>query len=91
MAFSIKQPNGSTLERFRRGAGPHTGVHVIYVRNDLGAIVHHHPAIAANGTFTDRVLFPTGGRYRVVVDVYPQQTTPQPGSAAFAPADYQGF
>jgi len=90
VAFSIKQPNGSTLERFRRGAGPHTGVHVIYVRNDLGAIVHHHPAIAANGTFTDRVLFPTGGRYRVVVDVYPQQTTPQPNFQIFTSVAVSG-
>ena len=36
-----------TLTKFKRGAGPHTGVHVIFVRGDLGAIVHHHPPIAA--------------------------------------------
>jgi hypothetical protein len=83
VVYSIKQPDGTTLTRFRRGAGPHTGVHVIYVRSDLGAIVHHHPAISANGTITDHVDFPTGGRYRVVVDVYPQQTTPQPNFQLF--------
>jgi hypothetical protein len=83
ITYSIQQPNGSNLTKFKHGAGPHTGVHVIYVRDDLGAIVHHHPHIAANGTFTDSVLFPTGGPYRVVIDVYPQQSTPQPNFQLF--------
>lgn len=83
IAFSIQQPDGSNLTQFRRGPGPHTGVHVIYVRNDLGAIVHHHPHIAADGSFTDTVAFPSGGPYRVVIDVYPQQTTPQPNFQLF--------
>jgi hypothetical protein len=83
VSFSVRQPGGSTLAQFRHGAGPHRGVHVIYVRSDLGAIVHHHPAIAANGTFVDRVCFPSGGRYRVVVDVYPRQTAPQPNFKLF--------
>jgi hypothetical protein len=83
ITFSIQQPDGSNLTKFRHGAGPHTGVHVIYVRNDLGAIVHHHPHIAADGSFTDTVAFPSGGPYRVVIDVYPQQTTPQPNFQLF--------
>jgi hypothetical protein len=83
IVYRIKQPDGTTLTRFRHGPGPHTGVHVIYVRSDLGVIVHHHPPISADGTITDHVDFPTGGRYRVVVDVYPQQTTPQPNFQLF--------
>jgi hypothetical protein len=83
IVFSIQQPNGSNLTKFKRGAGPHTGVHVIYVRDDLGAIVHHHPHIAANGSFTDTVDFGLGGPYRVVIDVYPQQSTPQPNFQLF--------
>jgi hypothetical protein len=83
IVYAIVQPDGSRLTRFRRGAGPHTGVHVIYVRSDLGAIVHHHPPVSADGTITDHVDFPTGGRYRVVVDVYPQQTTPLPNFQLF--------
>jgi hypothetical protein len=83
ITYSIQQPNGSNLTKFKRGVGPHTGVHVIYVRDDLGAIVHHHPHIAANGTFTDTVDFPSGGPYRVVIDVYPQQSTPQPNFQLF--------
>jgi hypothetical protein len=90
ITYSIQQPNGSNLTQFKRGAGPHTGVHVIYVRDDLGAIVHHHPHIAANGTFTDTVDFPLSGPYRVVIDVYPQQSTPQPNFQLFTRVRVRG-
>jgi hypothetical protein len=82
-AFRIVKPDGKTLTEFRRGAGPHTGVHVIYVRRDLGAIVHHHPPIAANGTIRDNVAFPAAGPYRVVIDVYPANAGPQPNFQLF--------
>ena len=32
VSFVIRQPDGQPLTRFRRGAGPHTGVHLIIVR-----------------------------------------------------------
>ena len=63
---------------------------MIYIRNDLGAIVHHHPQIAANGSFTDTVFFPSGGPYRVVIDVYPQQSTPQPNFQLFTRVHVKG-
>jgi hypothetical protein len=90
ITYSIQQPDGSNLTQFRHGPGPHTGVHVIYIRNDLGAIVHHHPHIAADGSFTDTVAFPSGGPYRVVIDVYPQQTTPQPNFQLFTRVRVKG-
>ncbi len=90
ITFSIQRPGGGNLTKFKRGAGPHTGVHVIYIRNDLGAIVHHHPHIAPNGSFTDSVLFPSGGPYRVVIDVYPQQTSPQPNFQLFTRVRVKG-
>jgi hypothetical protein len=90
ITYSIQQPDGSNLTKFKHGAGPHTGVHVIYIRNDLGAIVHHHPHIAANGSFEDSVLFPSGGPYRVVIDVYPQQTAPQPNFQLFTRMQVRG-
>ena len=77
VSFVIRQPNGKPLTSFRRGPGPHTGVHLIYVRRDLGAIVHRHPPIAADGTITDTVTFPEPGPYRLVVDAYPNTTGPQ--------------
>ncbi|MDX6470454.1 MAG: hypothetical protein QOF75_2257 [Gaiellaceae bacterium] len=67
----IVQPDGTTLKAFKRGNGPHTGVHLIFVRRDLSTIVHRHPPIAADGTFTDTIAFPAAGPYRVVVDAYP--------------------
>ena len=70
--FRIDQPSGVALTRFRTGSGPHTGVHLIIVRSDLGAIIHQHPKPGPGGEFRPVVTFPTPGRYRVVVDVYPQ-------------------
>jgi hypothetical protein len=89
-SFRIVQPDGKALTQFRRGAGPHTGVHVIYIRRDLGEIVHHHPPIAADGSVRDSVGFPAPGPYRVVIDVYPQQVTPQPNFQLFTAVDVPG-
>jgi hypothetical protein len=97
LSFRIVQPDGKTLTNYRRGAGPHTGIHLIFVRSDLGAIVHHHPPLGDDGTLTDTVTLPSPGRWRVVVDAYPadeQQpnfqlfktlTVPGPAPAAVVP------
>jgi hypothetical protein len=69
--FFIREPSGARLVRYRRGAGPHTGVHVIVVRDDLASIVHQHPPITANGDINTTVTFPAPGHYRVLVDAYP--------------------
>ena len=77
VSFVIRQPDGKPLTQFKRGPGPHTGIHLIIVRDDLAYIVHRHPPIAADGTVRDSITFPAPGRYRAVVDVYPaggQQT-----------------
>jgi len=76
LSFTIRQPSGRTLTSYRRGAGPHTGVHVILVRSDLGAIAHYHPPIGADGKVEERVTVPTDGRYRLVVDAYPNLAGP---------------
>ena len=47
ISFTIEQPSGAPLTSYRTGSGPHTGVHLIIVRSDLGAIVHKHPPIGA--------------------------------------------
>ncbi|HST16204.1 MAG TPA: hypothetical protein VLK36_00935 [Gaiellaceae bacterium] len=72
VSFVIQQPDGKPLTAFKRGPGPHTGVHLIFVRDDLGYIVHRHPPIAADGTIHDRIAFPAPGTYRAVIDVYPR-------------------
>jgi hypothetical protein len=71
LAFTIRQPSGAPLTSYRRGDGPHTGVHVIVVRDDLGTIIHRHPPIGPDGQITQRIDFPSPGPYRVLVDAYP--------------------
>jgi hypothetical protein len=71
MSFDIRQPSGTVLTTYRRGVGPHTGVHLIFVRSDLGVLIHTHPPISRSGRADERVDFPTPGRYRLVVDAYP--------------------
>ena len=71
VSFAIRQPDGTALTDFKTGPGPHTGVHLILVRRDLAHFIHRHPAVAADGTISQRVVFPASGSYRVVIDVYP--------------------
>jgi len=83
VSFTIEQADGSPLTTFRRGPGPHTGVHLIYVRDDLSTIIHHHPPVGAGGKIVDPVTFPQPGPYRLVIDVYPASCpgTPSPAIA----------
>jgi hypothetical protein len=69
--FAVRTPDGKILTHFRKGAGPHTGVHLIIVRDDLSTIVHLHPPIPASGRLAIAVDLPRAGRYHVLVDVYP--------------------
>jgi hypothetical protein len=83
VSFTIQQADGSPLTKFRSGPGPHTGVHLIYVRDDLSTIIHQHPPIAPDGRITTDVAFPAAGRYRVLVDVYPAAAGPLPNFQLF--------
>jgi hypothetical protein len=83
ISFSIIEPSGKALTRYRTGSGPHTGVHVIFGRSDLGAIVHVHPPIGAGGRIVEDVTFPAPGRYRVVVDAYPRLAGVSPNFQLF--------
>jgi hypothetical protein len=77
ISFTIEQPSGATLTKYRTGAGPHTGVHLIFVRRDLSTIIHRHPAnIPADGGITDTITFPAPGPYRLIVDAYPRLAAP---------------
>jgi hypothetical protein len=75
LRFAVLTPDGKVLTRFRTGPGPHTGVHLIIVRDDLSTIVHKHPPIPASGRLTLPVDLPRAGRYHVLVDVYPATGT----------------
>ena len=71
LRFAVRTPDGKIMTRFRSGAGPHTGVHLIIVRDDLSTIVHKHPPIPASGRLALPVTLAQAGRYHVLVDVYP--------------------
>ncbi len=75
VSFVIQQPDGSPLLHFKRGPGPHTGVHLILVRHDLAYLIHRHPPNATDGTVRQTVTLPAPGVYRLVVDVYPASGT----------------
>lgn len=35
VGFTVRLPSGKPLTKFKTGAGPHTGIHVIVVKDDL--------------------------------------------------------
>jgi hypothetical protein len=90
VSFVIQQPDGKPLTDFKRGAGPHTGVHLIIVRDDLGTIIHRHPPIDANGRISEPIVFPEPGPYRVVVDAYPKVAS-SPSGLPTAQSNFQLF
>jgi hypothetical protein len=90
VAFTIQQPSGSALTAYRTGAGPHTGVHLIIVSDDLSTIIHRHPPMQAGGRFEQRVVFPAAGRYRVIVDAYPRNGGPVPNFQLFKDIQVRG-
>lgn len=67
----IEKPEGGTLTTYKRGSGPHTGVHLIFVRKDLSKLIHRHPQVAADGSVAQEIAFPDPGPWHVLVDAYP--------------------
>jgi hypothetical protein len=90
VAFTVDQPSGSTLTAYRSGPGPHTGIHLIIVSDDLSTIIHRHPPMEAGGRFRQQVVFPAPGRYRVIVDVYPKKRQPLPNFQLFKDVQVRG-
>src|SRR6266480_7274733 len=90
VAFTVNQPSGSPLTAYRTGAGPHTGIHLIIVSDDLSTIIHRHPPMQPGGRFRQQVVFPAPGRYRVIVDVYPKQQRPLPNFQLFNDVQVRG-
>lgn len=62
VAFTVEQPSGKPLTKYKTGPGPHTGVHLIIVKDDLSTIIHRHPPVGGDGRVTEPVTFPTPGR-----------------------------
>ena len=90
VSFTVQQPSGKPLTQYRTGSGPHTGVHLIIVRDDLAYIIHDHPPVGPGGVLRQRVTFPAPGRYRVLVDVYPNLPGGQPNFQLFQTVNVAG-
>jgi hypothetical protein len=90
LSFDIKLPDGKTLTQYRTGPGPHTGVHLIIVRDDLAYIVHQHPPIPPSGILHQTVTFPAPGPYHVLVDVYPNVPGMAPNFQLYRNVDVAG-
>jgi hypothetical protein len=87
VSFAIEQPDGKPLTNYRRGGGPHTGVHLILVNDDLSTLIHRHPPVGADGKLSQRLVLPRPGKWRVVVDAYPLG---QPNFQLFRSIDVSG-
>ena len=83
VTFTVLLPSGKPLTQYKTGPGPHTGVHLIIVRDDLAYIIHQHPPIGPNGLLRQTVTFPAPGPYKVLVDVYPNIPGGQPNFQLF--------
>jgi hypothetical protein len=90
VSFTVQMPNGEPLTSYKTGGGPHTGVHLIIVRDDLRYIIHDHPPVGPDGLLRQSVTFPAPGRYRVLVDVYPNIPGGQPNFQLFKTVDVSG-
>ena len=90
VSFTVREPNGQPLTHYRTGPGPHTGVHLIIVRNDLHYIIHDHPPIGPGGLLRQTVTFPAPGPYRVLVDIYPDLPGQPPNFQLFTSVNVTG-
>jgi len=90
MSFDVQLPDGQPLTKYKTGSGPHTGVHLIIVRDDLAYIIHDHPPIPASGMLHQTVTFPAPGPYHVLVDVYPNISGSEPNFQLFRNIDVAG-
>jgi len=90
VSFTVLLPSGKPLTQYKTGTGPHTGVHLIIVRDDLAYIIHQHPPVGPNGLLRQTVTFPAPGPYKVLVDVYPNIPGGQANFQLFRSIDVTG-
>lgn len=85
ISFTIQQPSGRTLTAYRACCEPHAGVDLIIVRSDDSHVQYDDSDIDSVGHVSQPVVFPSPGRYRVIIDAYPAHT------AAGEPINFQLF
>lgn len=85
VSFTIRQPSGKPLTEYRACCAPHEGVDLIIVRSDDSHVQYDDSDITPGGRIRQPVVFPTPGRYRVIVDAYPKHVS------ANSPINFQLF
>lgn len=76
VSFTILQPSGRPLTAYRACCDPHAGVDLIIIRSDDSHVQYDDSDIGADGRVSQPVVFPTPGRYRIIIDAYPAHTGP---------------
>jgi hypothetical protein len=76
VSFTIRTPSGKPLTRYKKCCDPHAGVDLLVVRSDDSHVQYIDADAEPDGRVSVPVVFPTPGRYRIVVDAYPQVTGP---------------
>jgi hypothetical protein len=90
LSFTVLQPDGKPLTSYKTGSGPHTGIHLIIVRDDLSVIIHHHPPVGADGRLADTITFASPGPYKVLIDLYPNIAGGQQNFQLFTTVNVSG-
>jgi hypothetical protein len=76
VSFTIRTPSGKPLTHYKKCCDPHAGVDLLVVRSDDSHVQYIDADAEPDGRVSVPVVFPTPGRYRIVVDAYPQVTGP---------------
>ena len=76
VSFTIRTPSGKPLTRYKTCCDPHAGVDLLVVRSDDSHVQYIDADAEPDGRVSVPVVFPTPGRYRVVVDAYPRVSGP---------------
>ncbi len=76
VSFKIRTPAGTPLTEYKECCDPHAGVDLIVVRSDDSHVQYIDADAEPDGEVSVPVVFPTPGRYRIVVDAYPRVTGP---------------
>jgi hypothetical protein len=76
VSFKIRTPAGTPLTEYKDCCEPHADADLIVVRSDDSHVQYIDADPEPDGTVSAPVVFPTPGRYRIVVDAYPQVTGP---------------
>jgi hypothetical protein len=76
VSFTIRTPSGKPLTEYKECCEPHAGVDLIIVRSDDSHIQYVDADADRDGRVSVPVVFPTPGRYRIIVDAYPKVAGP---------------